>query len=328
MPTKRTHADAVEITKSFGFGLLDEYVNNLTPVTFYHNKCGRQFTKNFKEFLRYDSKCLICNKEEPRPNLERSFRNSPEALIERFNSLQDIDNYKPIDLIESYHTSKSKIRFLHSECGKEFSMSWNEFQQGHRCNCLKAIKKRLSGKEVKRQVSLFNSVTYIDSRYDKGKRGQVVKVKHNVCGNEYEVTLRTLQAGFIGCSKCRTSRGENAVLTALENLKFEYNREVSFKECKNKGLLFFDFCVYTSPEDYILIEYDGVQHFTESFNAKTLAETQRNDSIKDSFCNDWKVPLIRIPYTVDLKSIQSKLSILIENVQRLSDDDSFVVIME
>lgn len=328
MPKKRTHEEAVEIANNFGFKLLDVYVNNTTPVTFYHEDCKRTFSKNFKEFLKYESKCLPCNKEEPRPNLERSYRHNPEDLVSAFNSLENTNGYIPLDLVEAYHTSKSKIRFHHDECGKEFSMSWNEFQQGHRCNCLKAVKKRLSKAEVNRQVSLIDELKFIDARYDKGKRSQVVKVIHNNCGSEYEVSLRVLQAGGIGCGNCRTSRGENAVKSALDKHGMPYNREVSFTECKNRSPLYFDFCVFISPDEYILIEFDGIQHYKESFRGGSLEKTQVNDAIKNKFCNEWKIPLIRIPYTVDLKTIKSKLAILIENVQRLSDDDSFVIIME
>lgn len=54
----------------------------------------------------------------------------------------------------------------------------------------------------------------------------------------------------------------------------------------------FDFYV---NEQY-LIEYDGEQHFIDSFYG-TLNKIQQRDKIKNSYCKQNNIPLIRIPYT-------------------------------
>ena len=61
---------------------------------------------------------------------------------------------------------------------------------------------------------------------------------------------------------------------------------------KNKDLELFDFYI----DDKYLIEYDGKQHFkNEGFF--DYESTHRHDLIKNQWCKDNNIPLIRIPYT-------------------------------
>ena len=75
-----------------------------------------------------------------------------------------------------------------------------------------------------------------------------------------------------------------------------FNVEHSFIDCVYKHSLKFDCYLY---EKNICIEYDGIQHFepieyfggTEVFN-----ETILRDSIKNRYCEQNSIKLIRIPY--------------------------------
>ena len=50
-----------------------------------------------------------------------------------------------------------------------------------------------------------------------------------------------------------------------------------------------------------LIEYDGIQHFDKNHQfgnkEETLKNIQERDKIKNNYCLEHKIPLIRIPYT-------------------------------
>lgn len=66
-----------------------------------------------------------------------------------------------------------------------------------------------------------------------------------------------------------------------------------FDGCKNQKKLPFDFYL----NDFnIIIEYDGIQHFKPSFNEKEFKNIKVNDEIKNKFCKDNNIKLIRIPY--------------------------------
>ena len=62
----------------------------------------------------------------------------------------------------------------------------------------------------------------------------------------------------------------------------------------------FDFCIYNKDGTIkTLLEYDGLQHFKASDffgGEKALTLTQYHDAIKNQYCEDHKIPLIRIPY--------------------------------
>ncbi len=78
------------------------------------------------------------------------------------------------------------------------------------------------------------------------------------------------------------------------NITYIYNK--SFETCRNKNVLPFDF--YLS-EYNICIEYDGIQHFEsiEYFGGDDkLKYTKKLDNIKNKWCEDNKIKLIRISY--------------------------------
>ena len=72
----------------------------------------------------------------------------------------------------------------------------------------------------------------------------------------------------------------------------------TFEKCKAYSLLPFDFFI----EGKYIIEYDGRQHFypIEIWGGEEgLAITRAHDLIKNKYCFDNKIPLIRIPYDID-----------------------------
>lgn len=57
----------------------------------------------------------------------------------------------------------------------------------------------------------------------------------------------------------------------------------------------FDFYI----DNKYLIEFDGIQHFKEGHgwnNRSNLTQIQERDMIKNQWCKDNNIPLIRIPY--------------------------------
>ena len=84
----------------------------------------------------------------------------------------------------------------------------------------------------------------------------------------------------------------------MSELKIFFIKQKSFNNCRNPKTnkkLFFDFYL---PDYNCCIEYDGVQHFEESsLCSDTLEERQYRDNIKNQYCKDNNIKLIRIPYT-------------------------------
>lgn len=79
-----------------------------------------------------------------------------------------------------------------------------------------------------------------------------------------------------------------------------FEKQKSFDDLRGEskhGILRYDFHVI--KENY-LIEYDGQHHFKAGggwCSEEHVQETQKRDKLKDDYCRDKGIPLIRIPYT-------------------------------
>ena len=109
--------------------------------------------------------------------------------------------------------------------------------------------------------------------------------------------------GKQGCPKCKTSKGELEIIYFLESNNIKYDYQLYIKGCKSKSgsKLFFDFYL---PEHNICIEYDGEQHFQiiEKWGGEEgLKIRKERDEIKNNFCKNNNIKLIRIRYDQDIK---------------------------
>lgn len=96
------------------------------------------------------------------------------------------------------------------------------------------------------------------------------------------------------------SCGEQKIQEILYSLDITYEKEKVFQNCinpKTNYLLRFDFYL---PDYNCYIEYDGVQHFKYSNNGwnnkKHFEKVKYRDSIKNQYCQNNNIKLIRIPY--------------------------------
>lgn len=114
------------------------------------------------------------------------------------------------------------------------------------------------------------------------------------CGNEKDVLGTSLRQGLsLSCGlHSNISKGNAKIADILDENNIFYEIEKKFNTCKDKTYLPFDFYV----DNKYLIEYDGIQHYDEQtiFNYEY---THNHDLIKNQWCKENKIPLIRIPYT-------------------------------
>lgn len=98
------------------------------------------------------------------------------------------------------------------------------------------------------------------------------------------------------CTYCDESKGEKEIAKYLDKSEISYYRKHKFKDCKNIFQLPFDFYI---PSLRTAIEFDGIQHFQplQIFGGKEAYERLKiNDKIKNSYCEDNYINLIRIRY--------------------------------
>jgi hypothetical protein len=115
-----------------------------------------------------------------------------------------------------------------------------------------------------------------------------------------------------GCPKCNNSKGELKVEKWLIENNIEYDNQKTFDDLIYKNNLYFDFYL---PKYNICIEYDGRQHFEpdEYFGGEEKFNTNKiRDNIKNNYCKDNDIKLIRIPY-YDFDNIENILQESVEN---------------
>lgn len=111
------------------------------------------------------------------------------------------------------------------------------------------------------------------------------------------------------------SNGEYLVEEYLKKLKVSFKKQYSFDGClsEKNHKLFFDFYL---NELNICIEYDGKQHFepVEFFGGKKIFNDIKNrDQLKNKFCKDNGIFLLRIPYNKNNDEIEEIIINVINN---------------
>lgn len=158
----------------------------------------------------------------------------------------------------------------------------------------------------KKVEQIFKLIYKIHSqKYDYNKEdiyeSIILKNRHHIVRiyckqhGEFEQKLKIHLDGC-GCPKCKISKGERKIMNFFEKNHLLFEHEKKFSNCKNKNILPFDFYL---PDLNICVEYDGIQHFEEIeyFGGEnTLKYIQQNDQIKNNFCRDNDIRIIRIRY--------------------------------
>lgn len=140
------------------------------------------------------------------------------------------------------------------------------------------------------------------------------------CGAEIEALSYWLTSGHVrscGCLRSeKSSSAEVFIRQILDSMDIEYIPEYAFQDCVGvKGWkLRFDFYL---PKYKMAIECDGEQHFhpVEFWGGEEKFKLlQENDEIKNSYCKENDILLLRLPYTDSEEDIIKLISIYL-NIQ-------------
>lgn len=116
------------------------------------------------------------------------------------------------------------------------------------------------------------------------------------CGNTYKTIWSTFAYYQVfRCPICSKKQSKYASLTEeyLKSKHINYQKEYSFDDCKSISKLFFDFALFINGA-FILVEVDGQYHFKDYYG--DLQSQLERDEIKNRYCKEHNIPLIRIPY--------------------------------
>ena len=124
------------------------------------------------------------------------------------------------------------------------------------------------------------------------------------CGKECDVDGSFLRRGLTKSCGCITSSiGEINIEKILLNNDILYQKEYKYKDLlsKQNKPLRFDFALLNNNNQiFRLIEFDGVQHYSEISgiwnSEESLEERQQRDQKKNDYAIKNNIPLVRIPY--------------------------------
>lgn len=197
---------------------------------------------------------------------------------------------------DKYDYSKFSYKGMHENsiiiCKKhgEFGQTPANHLAGKGCKkCSQNHKK--SKKEIIKRLNEIHNNKYNYSQLVFTKVKDTVEILCPVHGFFQQILNNHLRGS--GCPFCNESHGEKMIENFLIQNKIEYKRQKKFKGCKDKRLLAFDFYL---PLYNTCIEYDGEHHFFDVLNWKNCEYTKKHDNIKNKFCKENKIKLIRIKY--------------------------------
>ena len=305
------------------FEIIGDYKNVVTKTSFKCKICGFERVTDPNTVIKFPG----C------PNCNGTRRLTEKEYIERINNTHS----EKYTLLSKYESISKKVHIRHEKCGKDFwtnALNFVGTGKKEACNCpfcSHGSKLRTQDEFETIVKEKTNSRFTVNSKYKGNLKSIELKCS---CGTIVKKTPYYFTTHEILCPKCDSkkiymSKGERKINDYLYNNKIDFESQKKFKKCKDKKLLPFDFLVKLRNKEF-LIEYDGIQHYEYKekriFNYEKFLIIKKHDEIKNNFCKENNITLIRIPYW-DFDNIEKILDNLILNqrsttIENTSNDGS------
>ena len=162
---------------------LEHYQGALTKIRVKHNECGNVYGVRPSDFIHHGRRCPYCNGNAKKTDEE--FKQEIYSLVG--------NEYV---FLEPYQGAMNKIKVKHNKCGNVYMARPSNFLRGDRCPYCNGNAKK-TDEEFKQEVFglVSNEYTFLEPYANAVTK---LKVKHNKCGNVYEVTPNS----FFGGNRC------------------------------------------------------------------------------------------------------------------------------
>lgn len=290
---KRDYTDEVlQLCEQNNYKLITPYIHRST--TKFEYECGKHGIKvsSYHE-MKSGRRCLECGIIS-RGKMHRKSENSFKELVESKGFI-----YVGCDYENS--NSKAKKANIHILCPNHLDkgiqkVKYDNLRQ-NRKGCAYCIGRHRNQADLQKELDEMHGLVTI---LDYTTYASPIKAQCNICNSEWMTSGVSLTQGH-RCHSCSTSNFEMEAMKLLEDWRISYTLQYRFDDCRNKKPLPFDFYL----DDFnILIETDGEGHYipiprgSMSFEdaVRQLDKTKFHDKIKDEFCYNNNIPLIRIPH--------------------------------
>lgn len=269
-----------------------KYKDSKTKVEIYCKKCKKYFWQNSRNHYRGYG-CINCCSGQLNSNkirTESRRRNTKEYFVEK-STTKHGDKYG-YDKVE-YKGCASKVEIYCKKCEKYF---WQvaEYHYKHGCpkcaiiNTTKTIEKFIEdARKVHKNIYDYTKVIYVNNNTN-------IEIVCNICKKSFFQLPRAHLSGS-GCLNHQKSTGENRIQEYLDKNNI---KETRFP-VKISGITFKPDFIFEINGKKIILEYDGIQHFeaVKFFGGENkFNDRYRCDRLKDKFCIENNVNLIRISY--------------------------------
>lgn len=290
MGKRRTYDDIKLDIESHGYVLISkDYKNVSEKIIVQCDKGHEPYGVSYKKWLE-GRRCPVCGGKK-------------KLTYEHVKEIFEKEGYALLS--DTYNRAKDAL-LVKCPQGHIYETRIDRFKCGDRCpHCYGNIPLTI---EQIRQVIENEGYVLLSNTHKRKEKIAVQCPK----GHIYDVRYDQFASGC-RCPYCAESKGERRVRMWLENSKISYEQEKVFKECVHKGYLRFDFYI---PCMNLCIEYDGEQHYkatdftnkmSEEEKLSQLITIQTRDRIKNEYCKENDIGLIRIPY-LEFDNIESILS--------------------
>jgi hypothetical protein len=280
-----------------------KYENSYTKFKLECNIDGYIWETNYNKFINQNTGCHKCY------NQHKKDTNEIKNILETINKKCMDQNYELIKICDNKMTSKTKIILRCKKDDYSWNTTLNHFINRDQC-CSRCIGRNKTTQEVINEIEIkCSSKNYTFLGFNDYYKNNKSKFKLKCI---YNHTWETYYSNFINnnrcCPTCSESRGEKIINDILNARNIEYIREAKFDNCIYKRQLRFDFYL---PKFNTCIEFDGIQHFepVKRFGGEYyLSEIIKKDYIKNKYCEDNNIKLIRIKYNQNTDDIISVLN--------------------
>lgn len=295
---KRADEESLKlITESKGFIYVgSEIKENEKGKKYTYTKyiCPKHEDKGIQYKISYSmksstGKCIYC------ANVNRK---TTEEVIDKIKSISP-----HIEILSDYTNSSTKLKCRCTIHDIIWETNRETLERGGSCKeCKKEkiVKSQVMSNEdfIKRLKEINPKIIPLEEYITAQTPILCECTEHNY---KWKVRPSALIYKKIGCPKCTHYHAEQILNSLLYKYKYECTPQKTFSECKDKGVLPFD----NYLNDYhILIEYDGEGHYkpiprgsmTKEDAELQLEKQKIHDKIKDEYCINNNIPLIRIPY--------------------------------
>ncbi|WP_202822921.1 zinc-ribbon domain-containing protein [Bacillus cereus] len=283
--------------------ILGQYVRAHSKIMWRCKSCLSEYEAKPNQLLNGNG-CRKCSLKKQSERQRKTTQQFKDEVFELTGT-----EYK---VIGEYKHTDSDVLMKHLVCGEIFESRPHNFLKGTRCpKCNGGVRKKTTDYyKLELKELIGTEYDFIDEYRGNNKKS---RYRHNECKREFMTTPNSFRTQTTRCPHCNlVSKGEQRIKQFLEEQSISFVQQKTFNDLKYRSKLKFDFYI---PSLNLCIEYDGKQHFqpVEVFGGvKEFELTQQRDAIKNNYCKENDIHLLRIPYTT--RNIEKIVGATLEKV--------------